>query len=225
MYAEDDLLALSGLQHVVFCPRQAALIHVEKLWVDNSLTIEGSHLHNAVDEDAPRREIRGDLAILRRVPLRSLELGIGGVADVVEFRRVAGGEGVRLGKLEGRWLPYPVEYKRGRPKAGSCDEVQLCAQGMCLEEMLGAEVGRGALYYGKQRRRTVVDLSCGLRALTKEAAEKLRAVVLSGCTPSAERTSKCERCSFISVCMPEATSGRRSAAKYLAKATRASKGP
>src|SRR6266567_7026185 len=144
MYDEEDLLPLSALQHLVFCERQCALIHIEGVWADNALTVEGSHLHDRVDEMGPRIESRGDLRIARGVALRSLRLGLSGRADVIEFHRVTEG-GVELAGVSGLWRPFPVEYKRGRPKRDRCDEVQVCAQARCLEEMLETAVPAGAL--------------------------------------------------------------------------------
>lgn len=217
MYSEDELLPLSGLQHTVFCERQAALIHVEHLWEDNAFTVDGSHRHAGVHEEHPRRERRGDLLIVRGLALRSLELGIAGIADVVEFHRLASG-GVVLPGLRGLWRPYPVEYKRGRPKAHRADEVQLCAQAMCLEEMLGAAVDEGALFYGKEQRRTDVHLDETLRELTRAAAARFRELVERGVTPPARREKKCNTCSLVELCLPEAMTRRRSARRYLAAA-------
>jgi CRISPR-associated exonuclease Cas4 len=209
---ERDLLPLSGVQHLVFCERQAALIHIEGIWEDNPLTIDGSHLHERANTGL--REVRGDLRIARGLSLRSLRLGLSGIADVVEFRKTEDPSiGARLPATEGLWVPFPVEYKRGRPKPYRADEVQLCAQGMCLEEMLGVPVPRGALFYGKTRRRKVVELDEGLRRTTEEAAIRFRQIVESGKTPLAHREPKCRRCSLLDTCKPEMP--WRSAARYL----------
>ena len=140
-YTEDDLLPLSGLQHLLFCERQCALIHIEQVWAENLLTTEGRIMHEKVD--GPDRKSRGDIRIEYAMPLRSLRLGLIAKADVVEFHRTEGNN----------WLPFPVEYKHGRPKKDNIDKVQLCAQAMCLEEMLDAEIPEGAIFYGKTRRR------------------------------------------------------------------------
>lgn len=202
MYTEDDLLPLSALQHLLFCERQCALIHVEQLWADNRLTVEGSHLHRRVDE-APG-ETRGDVRVERGIGLRSLRLGLIGKADVVEFHRTPGGEN-----------PFPVEYKRGRPKSDRSDEVQLCAQALCLEEMLGTAVNAGALFYGTTRRRTDVDFDATLRARTEAAARRLHELVSTGTTPRARREPKCDGCSMLELCMPDPPRATRSAARYL----------
>ena len=140
-YSEDDLIMISALQHFAFCPRQCALIHIEQVWTESGLTAEGRIMHEKVHEE--QRESRGAVRIECGIPLRSLRLGLIGKADVVEFHRI--GKGV--------WQPFPVEYKRGKPKPDHCDKVQLCAQAMCLEEMLSVPVPEGALFYGRTRRR------------------------------------------------------------------------
>lgn len=203
MYAEDDLLPLSALQHLVFCERQCALIHVEQVWADNARTLEGTHLHRKAD--AGPRETRRDLRITRTVPLRSFRLGLIGKADVVEWHRGA----------DGAWRPFPVEYKRGRPKTNRCDEVQVCAQALCLEEMLGVSISSGALFYGLSRRRQDVPFDAGLRALTEAAAARLHALMASRRTPPARRERKCDACSLLPLCIPEPRSGRTSAERYL----------
>jgi CRISPR-associated exonuclease Cas4 len=207
-FSEDDLLPLSALQHLLFCERQCALIHVEGLWAENALTVQGGHLHKKVD--AGPNETRGDIRITRGVPLRSLRLGLIGKADAVEFHR--GGE-------EG-WRPFPVEYKRGRPKRDRSDEVQLCAQALCLEEMLDVPVPVGALFYGTTRRRLDVIFDAALRAETEAAARHLHELVRSGVTPQATREPKCESCSLLHLCMPDALGPSRSAIRYLERSLR-----
>ena len=219
----DESLPLSGLQHVMFCERQAALVHVERLWADNALTVDGSHRHRAVHEAAPRRERRGDLLIVRGMLLESQRLRVVGVADVVEFHRFAKGRDgcrphlVRLPGVDGWWRPYPVEYKRGRPKPHRADEVQLCAQAMCLEEMLDVEIAEGALFYGQTRRRLGVSMDGALREITLRAAERLRALVVQGRTPPPRKTPACRACSLVEFCMPDAASGRL-VARYIRRA-------
>ncbi|MBN1424478.1 CRISPR-associated protein Cas4 [Candidatus Fermentibacteria bacterium] len=224
-YDEEDLLPLSGVQHLVFCERQAALIHAEGMWADNALTVEGSHRHKRVHDDAPRRERRRDLMIVRGLSLCSFELGLSGVADVVEFRRLVSSEqpdegrlplGVQLLGVSGLWIPFPVEYKRGRPKPHRADEVQLCAQALCMEEMLGAQVADGALFYGKEQRRMGVTFAPELRALTREAANRLHELIRTGETPAAVKDKKCRSCSLASRCLPEAASRRGSVKSFVA---------
>src|SRR3972149_5631734 len=174
----DDLIMLSALQHFVFCPRQCALIHIEQLWAENVLTAEGRIMHDKVD--TANRESRGNIRIEYGVPMRSLRLGLIGKADVVEFH-----------KDGGRWIPFPVEYKRGKPKPGNCDKVQLCAQAICLEEMMNIEIPDGALFYGQTRRREDVIFDEKLRRETEEAARRGHELIESGITPKAEYSKKC----------------------------------
>jgi CRISPR-associated exonuclease Cas4 len=204
MYTEDELLPLSALQHLLFCERQCALIHVEGLWAENSLTLEGRHLHRKVHDGPDER--RGGRRVARGMALRSLRLGLSGQADTVELTR----EG-------GAWRALPVEYKRGRPKRDRSDEVQLCAQALCLEEMLEVEVPAGALFYAATRRRVDVAFDTGLRAATEAAAARLHALVAAGTTPAARREPKCERCSLLHMCLPAAP-GRGRASRYLERA-------
>lgn len=204
--SDDDLVPLSALQHLVFCERQFALIHVERLWADNPLTVEGRALHEQTD--AGTAESRGDLRIVRSLTLRSRRLGLVGRADVVELHRLeAGGAtdtGVRLPEVAGCWRPFPVEYKRGRPKSHEADRVQLCAQALCLEEMLEVPVPAGALFYGKTRRREDVAFDPELRRRTEAAAIRARDLLARGETPPAVREAKCRRCSLLDLCRPEA---------------------
>lgn len=220
VYSEEELLPLSGLQHLMFCERQAALIYLEGIWRDNPLTLEGSYLHKKVDDDGPRREIRDDTIIVRGLALRSIILGLSGRADVVEFHRndEASGSssvGTRLDGLPGSWIPLPVEYKHGKPKPDRCDEVQLCAQAICLEEMLMVAIGEGALFYGKTKRRHPVLFDESLRSTTKTAATRYHALLGSGRTPIADLQPKCRGCSLIDDCMPGSASRHRSGRKYV----------
>lgn len=180
-------LPLSALQHWLFCPRQCALIHVEGLWAENRLTAEGRVLHERVDGGRP--ESRNAIRVLRAVQVASERHGLHGVADIVEMRP----------------HPYPVEYKRGRPKAHRADEVQLCGQAMCLEEMTGASVPEGALFYGKNRRRKVVAMDEGLRRLTLSIAAEARAAIDAGLLPPpVYEAGRCTACSLIDLCRPQA---------------------
>ena len=215
MYDEDDLLPISALQHLLFCKRQCALIHVEGTWMDNALTVEGTHLHRRADEGPS--ESRKDLVVVRAVPVRSLHVGLTGRADVVEFRRVAVqvSGGASLPGRDGRWSVRPVEYKRGKPKSHRADEVQLCAQAICLEEMLHTTIDGGDLYYGARRRRTEVRLDAKLRRLTLECVEQLRDLLRGERTPRAQFEPKCDSCSLQPVCMPKLSSD---AHEYLRRA-------
>ncbi len=204
MYQEDDFLPISALQHLIFCERQCALIHIDGVWLDNALTVEGSHLHALAD--AGPLETRGDLVIVRAVPIRSFRLGITGRADVVEFIRSSPdcAEGSPLPGRSGQWRPNPVEYKRGRPKAHRADDVQLCAQALCLEEMLGTRIESGVLYYGSTRRRSLVPFDPALRDLTEESVSRLRHLLRGVSIPRAQFEPKCESCSLMPACMPKA---------------------
>ena len=153
-YSEDDLIMISALQHYNFCERQCALIHVEQIWDENRATAEGRIMHERVHEKD--RESRRDVRIEHGIPLRSLRLGVVCRADVVEFQRIE----------KDRWQPFPVEYKRGKPKPDHCDLIQLCAQALCLEEMLSIFVPNGAIFYGRTRRRLDVTFDDALRVET-----------------------------------------------------------
>ncbi len=209
MYIEEDLLPLSAVQHIVFCPRQCALIHIEQLWFENRYTAEGRILHERADSNED--ESRGDTRIVRAMPMRSLRLGLSGKADVVEFQRIS--DHVSGGSV--RWRPFPVEYKRGRPKKDDSDCVQLCAQALCLEEMLEVEISSGALFYGKPRRRQAVVFDRNLRDETRKAAEDLHGLFESKITPPPVYNQKCDSCSFFDHCMPKTLAKRRSVEQYL----------
>lgn len=212
MFTEDELIPLSALQHLLFCERQCALIHIEQAWAENRFTAEGRIMHERVDEAG--RESRGRIRTVNGLPLRSLRLGLSGKADAVEFHR----EGDGASGDASVWRPFPVEYKRGKPKQNDCDLVQLCAQALCLEEMLEVAVPEGALYYGKPRRRLVVVFDEALREKTREAARRLHELINSGHTPQARYEKKCESCSMLSVCMPKVTGSHRSVRRYMAQA-------
>ncbi|NIA16405.1 MAG: CRISPR-associated protein Cas4 [Nitrospiraceae bacterium] len=219
MYTEDDLLPLSGLQHLQFCERQWALIHLEGLWEENRLTVEGRQLHERVDENEV--EVRGNTRIVRGLRLRSLHLGLAGRADVVEFERVGPDcdvPGVTLPGLAGRWRPTPVEYKRGRPKRDRSDEVQLCAQALCLEEMLETAVPLGVLFYGKTRRRVDVPIDEDLRQHTRELAAHMHALFEREQGPPPHYEKRCENCSLMAHCMPKTLSKQRDVKRYLQRA-------
>lgn len=199
---EDALIPLSALQHQLFCARQCALIHVEQQWAEDGATAEGRLLHEKVD--AARGTTRPGVRIARGIALRSLALGVAGRADVVEF----------LGRPP---QPYPVEYKRGKPKAHRADEVQLCAQAICLEEMLGCAVPEGALFYAQTRRRMTIVFDAALRQLTAETAMAARANILTGVTPRPIVQSGCRACSLQDICQPGALERPSPIADWLAR--------
>lgn len=216
VFTEDELLPISGLQHLVFCERQWALIHLEQLWSENRLTAEGRILHERVH--SVETESRGDVRIVRGLRLRSLRLGLSGIADVVEFHLQPEGKGVKLDGADGAWLPFPVEYKRGRPKPDRCDETQLCAQALCLEEALKTTISTGALFYGQPRRRREVLFDSVLRAHTEQLAARMHELAGARKTPPAVYAKKCENCSLIELCLPRITTGKKSASRYLSSA-------
>lgn len=208
MYAEEECLPISALQHLLFCERQCALIHIEGMWAENRLTAEGRVLHDRAHGGASGTA--GEVRTARALRLRSEVLGLVGVADTVEFH--ADGQVV------------PVEYKRGRSKVGDMDRVQLCAQAICLEEMLNVRVSEGALFYFRTRRRERVPLTVSLRERTTAAAQRLHALVSGGVTPAAVRDARCDRCSLIEQCMPSVASGKARAKAFFARELAASLG-
>ena len=201
---EDFLVPISALQHYLFCPRQCALIHVEQQWLEDGATVEGHILHERVDRGGADR--RDGVRTVRSLTIRSLALGVIGKADAVE--------------LHGRppnLRPYPIEYKRGRPKAHHADEVQLCAQAMCLEEMFGVEVPEGALFYGQNRRRTVLRFDDELRALTANTAAAVREMLAQGRTPPPVPMPACRRCSLEQLCRPGTIAACPKISRWLAR--------
>ena len=211
IYGEEDFLQLSGLQHFRFCRRQWALIHIENQWYENYFTVDGSLMHENA-HDGEKRESRGDLLILRGLPVFSRTLGVSGQCDVVEFHRDP--EGVPLQGREGLLRPFPVEYKRGRPKAHSADELQLCAQAMCLEEMLCCDIPQGALFYGEPRRRTEVDFTPELRKEVRDCLAEMHHLYARGYTPQVKPGSMCRSCSLKDICLPSLPR-RRPVVEYL----------
>lgn len=220
-YLEEDLLPISALQHLLFCERQCALIHVEQLWAENRLTAEGQVLHSKVNEAG--HTTRNDIRQVRSLPIRSLNLGIAGLADLVEFIAPEGKKAryfptstLVTGKanFEG-WLVRPVEYKRGKPKKGNYDTVQLCAQALCLEEMLSVEIADGAIYYGVLKKRIEVVFDDTLRELTISSCLRLRQLITSGRTPPAVHAKQCNSCSLVELCLPLVTDDGSRASSYF----------
>lgn len=210
-YKEEEYLQLSGIQHFIFCRRQWALIHLEQQWAENYRTMDGRLMHtNAHDPDF--RTHRGRILTVRSVRIHSAKLGLSGECDVIEFHENA--EGVKLARTEGKWLPYPVEYKRGSAKPDSSDEAQLCAQAMCLEEMLCCDIPKGALYYGETRHRQVVEFTAELREQVQFVAEEMHRLYRKGSTPKVKPTKSCNACSLKELCLPKLMRNR-SVASYL----------
>lgn len=216
---DEDYLLLSGIQHMAFCERQWALIHIEQAWAENVRTMEGKHLHERTDdpfEDETRKNVR----IVRAMPVVSKKLGLRGVADVVEFHRTEEaleGVTVRLKNRKGWWRPYPVEYKRGRPKRDDRDAVQLCAQAMALEEMLNVAIDSGFLYYGQIRHREHIVINKVLRDRVEELSKKMHEMMAEGKTPKAAKGKHCSLCSLKEICQPELTIRHRSVEEYLVR--------
>ena len=197
--SHSDDIPVSALQHWLFCPRQYALIHIERIWTENTFTAEGRLLHERADSG--RAETRPGIRVLRAVEIRSDQHGLHGVADVVELR---GGR------------PYPVEYKRGKPKAHRADEVQLCAEALCLEEMFDCHIAEGALFYGQTRRRNIVVFDDELRALTCAAVAEVRASRDCDTLPVASyKPDRCDRCSLLNDCRPRIAPRRQGIARWL----------
>ena len=203
-YKMEDYLQLSGLQHFRFCRRQWALIHIENQWAENGRTADGAIMHQKA-HDAELKERRGDLLITRDLHVFSPTLGISGACDVVEFRRSE--TGVSLHGQEGLYQPFPVEYKHGSPRADTANALQLCAQAMCLEEMLCCEIPEGALYYGETRRRETVKLTCQLRQEVRACLLEMHALYERGHTPKVKPTKACNACSLKELCLPKLLRG------------------
>lgn len=213
-YDEDEMLMLSGIQHYRFCPRQWALIHLEQQWADNRLTMEGEVLHKHVD-DAAYRQKCGDYICLRSVSIASHELGLYGLSDVIELHPTED-EANSIGhpKYPGRWMPYPVEYKHGRPKKNEVDEVQLAAQTMCLEEQYSISISWGAFFYHEIRHRVEVEITPYLRDIVRQCTRDMHSIFKSGQLPAIAYGRHCGRCSLKDLCMPE-TANQPTASTYL----------
>lgn len=214
MFTEEQLIPISALQHYVFCPRQCGLIHIEQIWADNRLTAEGSLLHRRV-HDADD-ESRPGVRVSRGLRLVSHRLGLVGQADVVEFRNSE--MGIELPSINGYWQPFPVEYKRGKAKPDSSDRVQLCAQAMCLEEMLEVPIPEGAIFYGLPRRRQQVEFVEDLRKMVIETAQSVRGMLKSQQTPRVKYLKRCDRCSIKHLCLPRVTGVKKDVEHYMQKA-------
>ena len=208
---DDELLQLSGLQHFSFCRRQWALIHVENQWNENLRTVEGNLFHSRA-HDEKQRERRDGVLILRGLPIVSHTLGLSGQCDVVEFH--ASPDGIPLHGEEGLWIPFPVEYKRGAPKENPADQLQLCAQALCLEEMLCCSIPEGALFYGETRRRTKVFFTEELRETVRLTAAEMHQMLRRGHTPKVKPTKSRNACSLKELCLP-VLMRKKDVAEYL----------
>jgi CRISPR-associated exonuclease Cas4 len=203
MYSEDNLLQLSGLQHLLYCSRQCALIHTEQLWKDNFFTARGILMHEKAHTD--KIEHKKNIVIESDIYVKSYTLGLVGKSDIVEFHKSS----------SGKLIPFPVEYKSGKAKKDNTDKAQLCAQALCLEEMMKIEISKGAIFYGKTRNRLNVEFDKDLRDETINLAKEFHDLVDSGKTPKAEYSNKCDNCSFNNLCLPKICNDRNNAKKYL----------
>lgn len=215
MYNEDDYLMISGLQHYSFCPRQWALIHIEQQWEEDLRTIDGEIMHEKAHDDNFRESRRG-VIITRAMPVSSRQLGMSGECDIVEF--IPDENGVALRGGEERYMPVPVEYKRGAPKQEDCDILQLTAQAMCLEEMLCCDINCGYIFYGQTRRREKVEFTEEVRGRVRECAEQMHRLFERRYTPKVKRRRSCNACSLKNICLPELMQGD-DVAEYLAALT------
>jgi len=216
-WTDNDLLMLSGIQHIAFCERQFALIYIEQQWVENLLTVEGHFMHERVD-DPFESEIRNDRVILRSLPVVSFKLGLYGRADVIESIKTGKyekGTVIKIEERDGWWYPVPVEYKRGKPKPDDRDEVQLCAQAMCLEEMYNILINVGYIYYGETRHRQEVRLTRELRKSVENYASRMHELYREGNTPLPVVRKGCRSCSMVDLCMPDSLSRAQSVSDYL----------
>lgn len=210
-YAEDDYLMISGIQHFVFCRRQWALIHIEQQWEENFRTVDGAVMHKNA-HNSTFNETRKDKITVRAMRVSSHELGLSGECDVVEFTRCS--NGISLFGREGKFSVMPIEYKRGEPKENDCDAVQLCAQAICLEEMLCCEINEGCIFYGEIKRRVKVIFDEVLRKRVREIAEEMHSYYSRQYTPKVKRTKACNACSLKNLCLPVIMKDK-SAKKYL----------
>lgn len=211
MYSEEDYLMLSGIQHFAFCQRQWALIHIEQQWAENYKTTAGELMHKKAHDEGSF-EKRGSLLIVRGLRIASHELGLSGQCDVVEFHESE--EGIDIFGYDGKWIPVPIEYKHGTPKENNADELQLCAQAFCLEEMFQTSISGGSLYYGENRRRSRVEFTEELRSATKETARKMHEMFRRGHTPNVKTSKKCKSCSLANLCLPKLLT-RTDVGKYI----------
>ena len=205
MYTEDQLLPISTLSEYTHCPRRCGLKLLEQAWGENKFTAEGDVLHEKIDSG--KNESRGNVKIMRSLRLRSLRLGISGIADVVEFHKNQ--------SSDVEWIPFPVEYKRGASKNIRCYEVQLCAQALCLEEMTGAHIPEGALFLGVKQHRTPVVFDTALRAETETVCAAIHKLFANGATPPADYNKRCISCSLLEICLPKTAGSGKSARKWL----------
>lgn len=208
---EEDYLMLSGIQHFQFCKRQWALIHIEQQWDDNTRTIEGEYLHQKADQPF-LREKRGNKLIVRAMPVKSIELKITGICDVVEF--IKDENGVEINGFSGRYTAFPIEYKRGKPKKNDADILQLTAQAMCLEEMLLCDVNKGYMFYDEIKHRVEVPLTAELKHKVRVIFAEMHDYYKRSYTPNVKTGPFCKNCSLQNICLPNLMN-RRSVKSYI----------
>lgn len=213
-YREEDYLMLSGIQHFSFCRRQWALIHIEQQWDENLRTVEGNLFHQKA-HDGYSSEKRKDVIISRGMPVFSRKMGVSGVCDIVEFHR-DDERGISIYGREGKYLVYPVEYKKGQPKEEESDLLQMAAQAMCLEEMLACDITKGYLFYGEIRRRIEVVLDEGLRQRVSDSFAEMHQYFQRRFTPKVKRTKACNACSLKNLCLPQLMKDR-SVKEYISR--------
>lgn len=214
-YNDENLLMLSGIQHIAFCERQWALIHIEQQWAENRLTVEGAYLHKNVDNPLFMNQVK-DVVTLRSVSLASKQLGLYGVSDAVELHRTTDKDNaITHPKYSGLWNIFPVEYKHGKPKKDEIDKVQLCAQAICLEESYNVHIEKGWLYYGETKRREEVLFTTELRSLVANYANRMHTLYKKGDTPLAKYKAHCQSCSLYDNCLPKTFSEIKSVNTYL----------
>lgn len=218
MFTDGELLMLSGIQHIAFCERQYALAYIEDQWQENLLTLQGHRLHERVD-DPFESEKHNDTIFLRGVNILSYKLGLYGKADLIELKRtnVANQMSIQLDGYDGYWMVKPVEYKRGKPKPDVYDEVQLCAQVFCLEEMYEVSIPQAEIFYGEPHRRSIVEINSSLRNLTIQHAQRMHQLFVTGVTPKPIYKKHCHSCSLFNICKPKQISNSISVKDYLSK--------
>lgn len=214
IYTDEEMLQLSGIQHYVFCPRQWALIHIEQQWADNSLTAEGSLLHKNVDNPFLRETNGTQTITLRSFRLASPVLGLSGIADAIEIIPHANAPTTKQRLLKSKlYDAMPIEYKRGKTKTSDCDRIQVTAQAMILEDMLGLKIFKGAIFYWETRHREYFDITNKLKEDTLKIVSEMHAIFNDGTIPKAIKKSHCKNCSLLDICLPSLKG--RSAIEYL----------
>ena len=192
-YSQDDYLMISGIQHFKFCRRQWALIHVEQQWAENEHTVIGELMHKKA-HDPYLTEKRKDILVVRDLPVSSRSMGVSGECDIVEFHKCE--DGVKLYGHRGTYSLYPIEYKKGKPKASNEDELQLMAQAMCLEEMFSTKITEGAIFYGETRRRKLIVFTDELRDEVKKIFGEMHDYYDRNYTPKVKTSKRCVSCSL-----------------------------